>query len=120
MNKKTATLLVGALCAGIFSLSGSRATAQGEPKVIPITAKRFEFLPHELKLKKGETVTLHVTSEDVQHGFFNRKLKVDADIPAGQSADVTITPREEGRFLVICDHFCGALHGNMHLSVDVE
>jgi len=118
--KKTPILLGTALCAVILFPPGGRAAAEGGPRVISITAKRFEFLPHELKLKKGETVTLHVTSEDVQHGFFNRKLKIDADVPAGQSADVTITPGEEGRFLVICDHFCGALHGNMHMSVDVE
>jgi cytochrome c oxidase subunit 2 len=114
------SIVVAALCAGILSSPGSRAAAEGGPRVVPITAKRFEFVPHELKLKKGETVTLHLTSEDVQHGFFSRKLKIDAAIPAGQSTDVTFTPREEGRFLVICDHFCGALHGNMHLSVDVD
>jgi cytochrome c oxidase subunit II len=118
--KKRFILAVAALGACALSLSGSRAAADGAPKVIPITAKRFEFVPRELKLKKGETVTRHLTSEDVQHGFFSRKLKVDADIPAGQSADVTITPQQEGRFLIICDHFCGALHGNMHMSVDVE
>ena len=119
MNK-TAIILGAALCASVLSFSASRAKAAGDPRVIPIAAKRFEFLPHELKLKKGETVTLHLTSEDVQHGFFNRKLKIDADIPAGQSADVTITPQQEGKFLIICDHFCGEFHGNMHMSVEVE
>ena len=118
--KKPSILLGAALCACVLSLSGSRATGEGEPRVIPITAKRFEFTPHELKLKKGETVTFHLTSEDVTHGFFNRKLKIDTDIPAGQSADVTVTPQQEGKFLIICDHFCGAQHGNMHMSVEVD
>jgi len=118
--KTPSIVLVAALGACTLFLSGSRARAQEPPKVIAITAKRFEFLPHELKLKKGETVTLHITSEDVEHGFFNRKLKVDSDIPAGQSADVTITPEQEGKFLLICDHFCGSGHGNMHLAVEVE
>ena len=118
--KKTSIILAAALSACALFLSGSRARAEGEPKVIPVTAKRFEFVPHELKLKKGETVTLHVTSEDVQHGFFNRKMKIDSDIPAGQSADVTFTPELQGKFLIICDHFCGSGHGNMHLSVEVE
>jgi cytochrome c oxidase subunit 2 len=120
MKKSTFLLLSAALCAGLLLLPGSRARAQGEPKVVAVTAKRFEFLPHEVKLKKGETVTLRVTSEDVEHGFFNRKMKIDSDIPAGQSADVTITPLEAGKFVIICDHFCGAGHGNMHLSVEVE
>ena len=118
--KKSSIIAAAALTASALFLSGSRARAQGEPKVIAVTAKRFEFLPHELKLKKGETVTLHITSEDVEHGFFNRKMKIDTDVPAGQSADVTITPDQEGKFVIICDHFCGAGHGNMHIAVEVE
>ena len=118
--KKPAVVLAAALTATALFLSGSRARAQGEPKVIAVTAKKFEFSPRELKLKKGETVTLRVTSEDVEHGFFNRKMKIDSDIPAGQSADVTITPLEAGTFVIICDHFCGSGHGNMHLAVEVE
>jgi len=120
MKKPTSLFLSAAVVAGVLLLSGSRARAQGEPKVVAVTAKRFEFLPHEVKLKKGETVTLRVTSEDVEHGFFNRKMKIDSDIAAGQSADVTITPLEAGKFVIICDHFCGSGHGNMHLSVEVE
>ena len=120
MKKPTSLVLSAAIGAGVLFLSGSRARAQGQPKVIAVTAKRFEFLPHELKLKKGETVTLHVTSEDAEHGFFNRKMKIDSDIAAGQSADITITPQEAGKFVIICDHFCGAGHGNMHLAVEVE
>lgn len=118
---RNARVLVGAaLCAGVVSLSGSRGAAQPAPRVIEVTAKRFEFVPHALTLKKGETVTIHLTSEDVEHGFFSRKLKIDADVPAGQSTEITITPDQEGDFLVICDHFCGAQHGNMHMAVRVE
>lgn len=118
--KRTPFVLGSILCASVVSLSGSRGSAQPAARVIAVTAKRFEFVPHELNLKKGETVTIHLTSEDVEHGFFNRKLKIDADVPAGQSTDVTITPEQEGDFLVICDHFCGAQHGNMHMAVKVE
>lgn len=118
--RTTRIFLGAALCASVVSLSGSRGSAQPAPRVIEITAKRFEFVPRELKLKKGETVTIHLTSEDVEHGFFNRKLKIDADVPAGESTDITITPEQEGDFLVICDHFCGAQHGNMHMAVTVE
>ncbi|HET7452706.1 MAG TPA: cupredoxin domain-containing protein [Thermoanaerobaculia bacterium] len=118
--KRTRILIGAALLVVVVPLSGRRGAAQPAPRVIAVTAKRFEFVPHELSLKKGEPVTIHLTSEDVEHGFFNRKLKIDADVPAGQSTDITITPEQEGDFLVICDHFCGAQHGNMHMSVKVE
>ena len=118
--KKSSWIAVAALGASALFLSGSRARAQGEPKVIAVTAKRFEFLPRELRLKKGETVTLRITSEDVEHGFFNRKMKIDTDVPAGRSADVTITPDQEGKFVIICDHFCGTGHGSMRIAVEVD
>ena len=60
------------------------AQTSEEPKVVSITAKRFEYSPKEVHLKKGETVTLLLKSEDVTHGFLSRKLKLDTDIPPGQ------------------------------------
>ena len=99
--------------------SGYHAQASG-PKVIDITAKRFGFAPDQLVLKKGETVTLRLHSEDVTHGFFMRKLKIDTEVEAGKTADVTITPDTPGSYTTICDHFCGANHGNMKMTIVVE
>ena len=90
------------------------------PRVIEITAKRFEFSPNKITLKKGETVTLHLTSADVTHGFFLRPLKIDAVIAPDKPADVTVTPETAGTFTTICDHFCGVNHGNMKMTIVVE
>jgi cytochrome c oxidase subunit 2 len=91
-----------------------------EPRAIVITAKRFEFVPSTITLKKGETVKLVVTSEDVTHGFFLRPLKIDTDITPGQTQEITVTPQSAGTFTAICHHFCGAGHGSMKLTVVVE
>ena len=57
----------------LFSVSSRsfriRTRAQ-DPKVINITAKRFEFSPNQITLKKGEPVKLLLTSANVTHGFF--------------------------------------------------
>lgn len=90
------------------------------PRIIEITAKRFEFSPNKITLKKGETVTLRLTSADVVHGFFLRPLKIDEVIPPGKSTDVTVTPETAGTFTTICDHFCGVNHGNMKMTIVVE
>ena len=95
------------------------AHAEG-PRVIDITAKRFAFAPSSVSLKKGETVTLRIHSEDVTHGFFSRQLKIDETIEAGKTAEVTLTPQTAGTFTTICDHFCGAGHGNMSMTFVVE
>ena len=94
--------------------------ANAPGRVIPITAKRFNFEPSQITLKKGETVTLRLTSEDVTHGFYLKPLKLDETIEAGGTKDVTVTPQVAGTFSAICDHFCGSGHGNMHLTILVE
>ena len=108
-----------ALLAGLLVVASPRARAQ-EPRVIVITAKRFEFSPNEIILKQGETVKLQVKSEDVTHGLFLRPLGIDKDSPAGETAEVTVTPQEVGRYRAICDHFCGAGHGAMKMTIVVE
>ncbi|HTD52663.1 MAG TPA: cupredoxin domain-containing protein [Thermoanaerobaculia bacterium] len=98
----------------------ARASDREEPRAIVITAKRFEFVPSTITLKKGETVKLVVTSEDVTHGFFLRPLKIDTDLVPGETQQITVTPQSAGTFTLICHHFCGAGHGNMKLTVVVE
>ena len=90
------------------------------PRVVAIAARRFEFVPKEITLKQGETVTLRLTSEDVTHGFFMKTLGIDAVIEPGRVTDVTITPQTTGSFTTICDHFCGEGHGNMHMTIVVQ
>jgi cytochrome c oxidase subunit 2 len=106
----------------VFALIGNARAADRaeEPRSIAITAKRFEFVPATITLKKGETVKLVVTSEDVTHGFFLRPLKIDTDLTPGQTQEITVTPQSAGTFTAICHHFCGAGHGGMKLTVIVE
>ena len=110
-----ALLLVLALVVTARAADGAE-----EPRAIVITAKRFEFVPSTITLKKGETVKLVVTSEDVTHGFFLRPLKIDTDLVPGETQQITVTPQSAGTFTAICHHFCGAGHGNMKLTVVVE
>jgi len=114
-----------AACGGlaVVLLGGTILTRRAyaaEPRVVEITAKRFGFAPDQVTLKKGEPVTLRLRSEDVTHGFFMRKLKIDAEVEPGKTTDVTITPEVAGSYTTICDHFCGANHGNMKMTIVVE
>jgi cytochrome c oxidase subunit 2 len=90
------------------------------PRIVEITAKRFGFSPGEIILKKNETVILRLRSEDVTHGFFLRALKLDEDISPDAPTDIAVTPTTAGTFTTICDHFCGANHGNMKMTIVVE
>lgn len=119
--KSASTMFAALLClCGLLSWSGARSARADDIPVIEITAKRFSFTPDKITLKKGQTVKLRLHSEDVTHGFFLRPLKLDEEIPAGGTAEVTITPQVAGTFWTICDHFCGANHANMNMTIVVE
>jgi cytochrome c oxidase subunit 2 len=116
-TKYVPALLLVAISALVL-LRPNSAHADG-PRVVEIAAKRFEFSPNSITLKKGETVTLRLTSADVVHGFFVRPLKIDEVINPGKATDVTVTPQVAGTFTTICDHFCGVNHGNMKMTIVV-
>jgi cytochrome c oxidase subunit 2 len=105
---------------GSTLLTGASRVHANDVPVIDITAKRFAFSPDKITLKKRQTVKLRLHSEDVTHGFFLRPLKLDEEIPAGATTEVTITPQQAGTFTTICDHFCGANHGNMSMTIMVQ
>ncbi len=106
---------------GMVAMAASfHAKAKEAPRVVAISAKRFEFSPNQITLKKGEPVTLRLTTEDVKHGFFSKALQLDADLVPGNTTEVTITPQTAGTFITICDNFCGSGHGNMKMTIVVE
>jgi cytochrome c oxidase subunit II len=103
----------------VMALAPHLTRAQ-DPRVINITAKRFEFSPNQITLKKGEPVKLLLTSADVVHGFFLKPLKIDEIIEPGKTTEVNLTPQTPGTYLLICDHFCGVNHAAMNMKVIVE
>jgi cytochrome c oxidase subunit II len=114
-------LLAGVCEIGLVALPPmlNLTRASENPKVIEITAKKFEFTPSEITLKKGEPVILRLTSSDRVHGFMSKPLKIDTDIPDDKTTDVTVTPDAAGDFVVICDRYCGLGHGDMKMKVKV-
>lgn len=88
-------------------------------RVIVIHAKKFEFVPDEITLKKGETVKLELTSDDVLHSLVVPGLKINATMRSGQTTDVVVTPTETGDFEGRCGIFCGPGHNKMRFTVHV-
>ncbi len=117
---RTLAVLAGLGALATIAIPSLRVSADTPPRVIEIKAKKFEFSPNQLKLKKGETVTLHLVSEDRVHGFFQRALGIDTDIDPTKPQEVTVTPTEPGTYQVICDHYCGYGHGNMNMTIVVQ
>jgi len=96
---------------------GSVATylgAQPNEKVIHIDAKRFEYSPGELTLKKGEPVILEFASRDVLMGFNLPDFNLRADMIPDKVTRVRFVPDKTGSFTFLCDIFCGTKHEEMN------
>jgi len=96
------------------------STEMTPAQTIEIKAKRFEFTPNVVHLKKGQPVTITLISTDHSHGLFLKPLLIDLDAAEGRPDTVTITPAEAGTFLAICDHYCGSGHPGMKMTFVVE
>jgi heme/copper-type cytochrome/quinol oxidase subunit 2 len=95
----------------VFSTTALQAQ-EVEPPVVTISATQLEFTPNPIALKRGQTVTLRVTSSDRIDGFRSKELGFNVDIRPGQPREITITPQKAGRFV--------ATSGNTKLVVDVN
>jgi cytochrome c oxidase subunit II len=130
LNRKVSAAALLAAAAGAIALSllavGNRtsvlvrrAYAVEQTPVIEIKASEFQFSPSKIILKKGEPVILRLSSTDRTHGLLLRALKIDKEIPAGQTIDIAVTPRSVGHYTGICNHYCGTGHGGMKLRLTV-
>jgi cytochrome c oxidase subunit II len=112
MSRRAARLTIG-FSILVLGLTGSHGTRAAEPRVVRISAKRFEFTPSEVRVEKGETVVLELTSKDRVHGFNLPAFKIRKDIVPKEVTRVTLTPDKEGTFPFHCDVFCGDGHEDM-------
>ena len=88
-------------------------------KTIVIHAKKFEFVPAEITLTKGQTVKLELTSDDVLHSLLVPDLNINGILRKGQMTDVVVTPQQTGDFEGRCGKWCGEGHLQMHFVVHV-
>ena len=98
----------------LFCVATGPARSQS-PRVIDVTAERFQFTPSEIVVDAGEEVELRLKSEDTSHGFRIKGTNVHLVAPKrGQgvvSAALKVT--EPGRYPFECTRMCGAGHNSM-------
>jgi len=106
----------GVAALGLASIATYVAAQPAQPKekVIRIDAKRFDYTPGELTLKKGEPVILELTSRDVLMGFNLPDFDLRADMVPDKVTRVRFVPDKTGSFTFLCDVFCGTKHEEMN------
>jgi len=103
--------------AGGVAAGGS--TEGSEVQTVKVMAKRFDFTPDEITLKKGVPVDLELTTADRVHGFYAPKLNLHAEVKPGEPVHLRFTPETAGTFLFQCDMFCGEGHEDMNGKIVV-
>jgi cytochrome c oxidase subunit II len=108
-----ATLAVITVAVGVM-------LAQNQITEVAVTAKKFEFEPSTIHVKKGIRVKLVITAEDHDHGFKLDAFHIDQLLKKGEATPVAFTPFQAGTFPFECSHFCGLGHKKMKGEIVVE
>ena len=121
LTKKNSIILISMITLLMFVFSaGTIYAADQKEIVIKVTAKKFEYSPSSIKIKRGIPVILEFTSLDRVHGFHCPKLGVRTDIEPGKVSRVRILAQKAGVYEFYCDVFCGSGHEDMTGKIIVE
>jgi nitrous-oxide reductase len=94
-----------------------RIVRDGKDVHVYMTAVRSHFTPDIVRVKKGDTVHLHITNveqaHDATHGFTVGSYNVHSSLEPGKHVDITFLADREGTFPFYCTEFCSALHLEM-------
>ena len=109
------------LLAAIFLIAPLSGCAKKQPaERIHITMKKYEFVPPEVHVKRGQRVLFVVTSADTQHGFHVDAFGINEPVKKGQTAEVEFESDRAGTFPMNCSIICGAMHDDMVGKIVVE
>ncbi|MDH4122164.1 MAG: cytochrome C oxidase subunit II [Deltaproteobacteria bacterium] len=66
-----------------------------------------------LKLEKGAKYILHLSSQDVNHGFSLYPVNLNFQVVPGYDYGLEIVPNQAGEYRIVCNEFCGIGHHTM-------
>jgi nitrous-oxide reductase len=99
-------------------------TRNGNKVTVRLTSQAPAFSMNEIKLKKGDIVTLILTNldkvEDLTHGFAVPKYNINFIVNPQETASVTFVADKPGVYWAYCTHFCHALHLEMRSRIIIE
>ncbi len=104
----------------LFCMFSATMAADPEEQVIRMTARKFEYSPSRITLKKGIPAIMEITALDRVHGFSCPELEIRADLLPGKVARIQFTPQKTGTFAFHCDIFCGDGHEEMSGTITIR
>lgn len=80
---------------------------------LQMVARMWAFAPSTIRLPKGSTVNMYVTSQDIIHGFKVERKNLNLMAIPGAINYMQVTFDEAGEYMFACHEFCGAAHHTM-------
>jgi cytochrome c oxidase subunit 2 len=114
------TLVLSAIALLNAPRQGAAQNDKGAAHEIQVTAKKYEFSPNPIRVKKGEPVKLIITATDHDHGFSLEAFHIKQKLKKGEPTTIEFTPDKAGTFPFKCSVFCGMGHGGMKGTLVVE
>ena len=106
------TLLGSARLAFLIGLAVAAAACNGDPGTpaaatpvdgkLAVELKNFVYVPKDLSITSGETVTFSLTSKDIDHTFTVSELGIDWLVKAGAVRSECVMFNKAGTFRIIC------------------
>lgn len=128
MNKKFIILMVIVVVSvvGIYYFTQSNSvknvstdsaavinSSQQNQIMISVDAKRWQFTPNIINVKKGQKVKIIINNTDTKHGINLPDFNV-----AGNDS-IEFTADKTGEFIFKCNNYCGDGHGEMQGKIIV-
>jgi cytochrome c oxidase subunit 2 len=104
-----------------FSEPGTYQVGEDEYEVY-VVARQFLFEPgtnEPIRVPADSTVTFHITSSDVIHGFEVAGTNINTMVIPGQVTQLTVQFEETRSYGVVCHEYCGAAHHTMEGQLQV-
>ena len=106
--------------AAVFAGIGAPQQPDPEPagrRTFTLTARKFEFDPEVIDVRRNDVVRLTITSPDIAHSFTVDAYRIQKRIPAGGSVTFEFRADEVGRFPFYCsmraDPGCEEMRGEL-------
>jgi cytochrome c oxidase subunit II len=122
----------------VFCLPTGRVSAQNQDtQVIDVTAKKYEYSPEPVHVKRGMKVQLKITATDHDHGFKIAALPDGAaqsgtpglvfataqdcwQLKKGETTTIEFLAQTPGTYIFRCCHTCGVGHKGMKGELVVD
>jgi cytochrome c oxidase subunit 2 len=118
-------------------LAQGPADQTGTPQIVNVSAKKFDFTPSEIHVRKGARVELKIHSEDVTHsvkldvhpegvkqqgtpGLVLDRPRENGKAEKHEDQVIDFVAQEPGTYDFKCSTFCGMGHNRMKGKVIVD